>query len=100
MEKFNKFVIENDTVYLDKVFYHKEIVEDRTKVKGGGLFLIDNVNRIITFYGSSTDFGPFDDKHLADCILNNKVMLYRIKNISLIYKFRINIGSEILNINY
>ena len=53
MEKFPKFIIENDKLILMKVTFHKEIVTDATKVKGGGWFKYLHDKNMFVFNGES-----------------------------------------------
>lgn len=56
---FPKFIIEGDSLIISKVKYHKEIVTDRSQVKGGGWFKWNSPNNeMLIFYGQSEDFGP------------------------------------------
>jgi len=56
-----------------KVSYHKEIVTDITKVKGGGWFRRTDETNTITFYGASFDFGAAKLEDIRKCIEDGKV---------------------------
>ena len=58
MELHNKFIVEGDTLQMSRVTFHKDLIRDKGKIRGGGSFLLDNKSKEITFYGSSFDFGP------------------------------------------
>lgn len=78
MELFSKFIIETDDelgdcLILSKVTYHKEMVTDKTKVKGGGMFYFDSDNNTFVFSGESYDFGCAKIEDIKNCVENKNV---------------------------
>jgi len=101
MEKFPKFIIEDGKLILMKVTYHKEIVTDATKVKGGGWFRYLQFSDMFVFSGSSEDFGTakFDD--IKQCVVGGNVFSHKMlhRNISDKHNFGYDTGTEIIQIN-
>lgn len=54
-----KFIIENGTFIYGDVDYHYQLATDRSKVQGGGLWILDQTNKKFHLYGRSTEFGGF-----------------------------------------
>ncbi len=78
MDVFPKFIIETDEqegdcLIIAKCTFHKQLVTDKEKVKGGGWWTLDRENKVFTLYGKSEDFGEakFDD--IKDCVNRKKV---------------------------
>jgi len=104
MDIFPKFIIETDDdlgdcLILSKCTYHKDLVTDPTKVKGGGMFILKDGT--FTFYGTSQDFGPATLEDIQNCVDNNNVYTnptcsYPITNG---YKFFYDTQSEIIPLN-
>lgn len=104
MDIFPKFIIETDgelgdCLIISKCTYHKDLVTDLTKVKGGGLFIFKD--ETFTFYGTSQDFGTAtveDVKHCIDLgnVFTNPTCMFSIANK---YKFFYDIQSEIIPLN-
>lgn len=91
---FPKFIIETDDqegdcIILAKCTYHKELVTDNTKVKGGGWWNFNDDNTEIHLHGKSEDFGYAKFEDILNCIRNKKVFSSRAltRNISDNYKF-------------
>ena len=100
MDLFPKFIIEDGNLILSKVTYHKELVSDKNKVKGGGWFVYKPEEKTFIFNGESHDFGKASFEDIKTCIINKQVysdsML--VNNISELYTFAYNTGSEIIKI--
>lgn len=100
MEKFPKFIIEDDKLILMKVTYHKEIATDVSKVKGGGWFKYLKETNMFTLNGESHDFGKAKFEDIKKCVEECKVfsdnLLYR--NISKNHKFGYDTGTEIIEL--
>ena len=79
MEKFPKFIIEDGKLILAKVTFHKELVTDQTKVKGGGWFRFINETNTFVLFGESNDFGKAKLEDIKQCVENNQV--YNDKNL-------------------
>jgi len=106
MDVFPKFIIETDTeegdcLIISKCTYHKQLVTDKTKVKGGGWWTLDKENRIFTLYGDSQDFGRAKIEDIINCIKLKKVFSNAalVKNLTDDFKFQWrNLDGEIINI--
>ncbi len=100
MEKFSKFIIEDDKLILMKVTKHKEIVTDSSKVKGGGWFKYLQDRNMIIFGGESYHLGKARFEDIKKCVANCKVFsdnrLYQ--NISNKHNFGYDTGSEIIEL--
>ena len=100
MEKFPKFIIEDDKLILMKVTYHKEIATDFTKVKGGGWFRYLQHTDMFVFSGESHDFGKAKFEDIKQCVANCQVYsdnrFYR--NISNKHNFGYDTGTEIVEL--
>jgi hypothetical protein len=73
MDVFPKFIIEDGNLILSKCIYHKDLVTDETKVKGGGLFKYNAEKNMFTLYGASFDYGAANTEDIKDCISAGKV---------------------------
>jgi Janus/Ocnus family (Ocnus) len=73
MDVFPKFICEDDFLILSKCTYHKQLVTDSTKVKGGGWFKYDSIDKSFTFFGTSEDFGRAFIETITNCIKLGKV---------------------------
>lgn len=92
---FPKFIIETDDKFGDcliiaKCTFHKQLVTNVDKVKGGGFWEFDSENKIFTLHGESHDFGKAELIDIAKCVQTNNVYRNNIssnKNISNDFKF-------------
>ena len=102
MEQFPKFIIEGENLILMKVSYHREIVSDKEKVKGGGWYRYDSNTNTFTFYGDSYDFGAAKMEDIKKCIENKNVFSnkYFTRNISDKHNFSYDIGSEVVPLSF
>lgn len=100
MEKFSKFIIEDGKLIMMKVTYHKEIVTDATKVKGGGWFKFIPDKNLFVFFGESIDFGKAKFEDIKKCVENSQVYLGQAvyRNITNEHNFGYDIGSDILEL--
>lgn len=100
MEKYSKFIIENGNLILAKVTFHKEIVKDASKVKGGGWFRYVHDTKTFVFFGDSTDFGEAKLEDIKTCVKDGKIYsdnrLYR--NLTEKYNFSYDTGSEVIEL--
>lgn len=105
MELYPKFIIEDDSLIISKVSYHKHIATDVSKVKGGGWFKWveqgEGEKRMLVFYGESTDFGKATIEDIKECIQSGNVFTnkYQTHSIATEYKFGYDIGSDIIPLN-
>lgn len=94
MEAYPKFIIETDDqegdcLIIGKCTYHKQLVTDKTKVRGGGWWNFNDNKTEIHLYGKSEDFGYAKFEDILNCIKNKKVFSSSVlvRNISDRYKF-------------
>ncbi len=83
MELFNKFIIETDDqkgdcLIIAKCTYHKQLVVNTEKVKGGGWWYLDGYKKII-LHGESYDFGRANIEDISNCIKLKRV--FRTKSL-------------------
>jgi hypothetical protein len=104
MDAFPKFIIETidqegDCLIIAKCTYHKQLVGDATKVKGGGWWDFDFENSFFILYGDSNDFGRAKIEDIMDCIQRKKVFRNKslLSNITddFKFKYRNNLGEII-----
>lgn len=90
MDVFPKFIIEDGNLILSKCIYHKDLVTDETKVKGGGMFKYNPDKNMFTFYGVSFDYGPAEVEDIKACIEAGRVYSdkYLIDNITYDHNFQ------------
>ncbi len=100
MDVFPKFVIEDGNLIIQKCTYHKQIVTDPTKVRGGGWFRYDNDNRRFIFHGESTDFGRASIEDIRKCVQEKRVFSNKscIRNLAEDHTFAYDTGSEIIDL--
>ncbi len=100
MEKFPKFIIEDGKLILMKVVYHKDIVKDKTKVRGGGSFRYLPETNTFVFSGSSYDFGTAKFEDIKSCVESGNVYsdnrIYR--NITSKHNFVFDTGTELIEL--
>lgn len=84
MEKLPKFVIEDGNIVMMKVLFHKEIVNDTTKVKGGGWFSYNRETNTFVFFGESEDFKKYDLEELIKAVEAGRIYTnkYHIRSIA------------------
>ncbi len=104
MELFPKFIIETDDelgdcLILSKCTYHKDLATDKTKVKGGGFWILKD--NMFTFSGTSHDFGKASFEDIKKCVesgnvYDNPYLEYSMTNE---FSFSYNTGTEIIILN-
>jgi len=106
MDLFPKYIIEtNDELgnclILGKCSFHKELATNIDLVRGGGSYKVDLENKIFTFYGESFDFGMASLEDVKKAVLEDKVFTnpYLTHSIAKQFKFKYDIGSEIIDLN-
>lgn len=57
MDVLPKWIIEDDTLIIGKVCYHRELATDISKVKGGGWYHYNRAENAFYLYASSDQFG-------------------------------------------
>jgi hypothetical protein len=104
MDLFPKFIIETDDelgdcLIISKCSYHKDLVTDKEKVKGGGWFIFKDDT--FTLNGSSHDFGAAKLENIKECIKNDNVYTnpYFTHSIAKKYKFIYDTQSELIPLN-
>ncbi len=75
---FPKFIIETDDelgdcLILSKRTYHKELITNKDKVKGGGWFRYEKETNTFIFGGESHDFGKAKQCDIESCINSGNV---------------------------
>lgn len=76
MEIFPKWIVEQDSLIIQKCTFHKQIAKDVNDVKGGGLFYYLRDEHAFLLYGTSHDFGSPTREQLLDCIAKNNIGRY------------------------
>ena len=101
MDKFPKFIIEDDCLILAKVSYHKNLVTDKAKVKGGGWFRFVQETNTFIFHGDSQDFGKAKMEDIQKCITLGNVFsnIYQTHSIAGKHNFAYDTGTEIINLS-
>lgn len=99
---FPKFIIETDDelgdcLILSNCTYHNELVTDKSKVKGGGWFILKN-DKTFIFKGDSHEFGRASMEDIKNCIdkgnvFTNPILAYPIADQ---YNFAYDTGSELI----
>jgi hypothetical protein len=70
---FPKYIIEDGALIISNVTYHKEMVIDKTKVSGGGWFVMNNEHKTLLFRSYSADFGRATLEDVKKCVEDKKV---------------------------
>lgn len=85
---FPKFIVEGDNLIIGRVTYHKDLVTDKDKVKGGGWWKLEGTT--MTFWGDSFDFGRAKVDDIKACIVAGNVWSdkYEIENITKQFNFQ------------
>ena len=99
MDVFPKFIIETDNelgdcLIIAKCTYHKQLVTDTSKVKGGGWWKLNQETNTFILYGQSEDFGKATFENIKKCIESGNV--YRNSSCINTYNFSYDKGSEII----
>lgn len=94
---FPKFIVEGNELIIAKCTYHRQLVSNKDKVKGGGLWKLDQDKKEFVLYGSSDDFGYATAEDIKACIDAGKVHAGS-RNFS-DHTFYLNTGSEIIKLN-
>lgn len=100
MDLFPKFIIEDGSLIIAKVSYHKDIATDEKKVKGGGWFRWSEDKTTLIFYGESNDFGKAKIEDIKACIKAGNMFSNKHKNRSLMgYKFAYDTETELIDLS-
>ena len=101
MDKFPKFILEDGCLILSKVSYHKELVTEKEKVRGGGWFRFDLEAKTCLLSGESHEFGRCRLEEVEKAVAEGKVYtnVYMTHSIAGDFKFRFDRGSEIVDLN-
>lgn len=70
---FPKWIYEDGYIIIRKATYHKDIAQDPTKVKGGGMFYFHSDTKSFILYGSSHDFGKANPEDIKKAIANKAI---------------------------
>jgi len=104
MSVFPKFIIETndqegDCLIVAKCTFHKQLVTDVKKVKGGGWWTLDRETSTFTLYGESHDFKKATIEDIASCVQRKKVFrgsdLYRTYGDDFKFQYKNEIGDII-----
>lgn len=95
MDIFPKFIIEDGSLILGKVTYHKDLVTDKEKVKGGGFFHFDKETATFCFYGRSNDYGKASMEDIKKCIADDLVFSNKYSNNSVATVFDFNYKDDL-----
>ena len=74
-----KWIIEEDKFILSKCNYHKELANDISEVKGGGLFQYNHEENTFTLFGESYDFGAVTLEEIKACFKAGNVYRDRLR---------------------
>lgn len=97
---FPKFIVEGNNLIIGKCTYHKQLVEDKDQVKGGGMWKWDQEKKEFLLYGDSHDFGSAEADDIKACIEAGNVFLSYLggRNVS-DHTFYLNTGYETIKLN-
>lgn len=70
-----KFIVEGDTMIIAKCTFHKQLVTDKEKVKGGGMWDWNQERKEFKLFGESHDFGQASAEDIKACIEAGNVFL-------------------------
>ena len=73
MNKYPKFIIQDDKLILGMVKFHRDLVTDVKKVKGGGWWRLNEENKTIILSDKSEDFGRASISDTQSCIKNKQI---------------------------
>lgn len=97
---FPKFIVEGDNLIIAKCTFHKQLVTDESKVKGGGLWNWDKERREFKLYGESTDYGYASEEDVKACIKSGNVYFSYIGGKQITdHTFYLNTGIETIQLN-
>jgi outer membrane receptor for Fe3+-dicitrate len=101
MDLYSKFIIEDDSLILSKVSYHRNLVTDRSKVRGGGWFIYNDTDKVFLFHGTSEEFGTASMEDIKKCVESGNIYTNTGKthDISKNFKFQYSTGSEYIDLN-
>jgi len=68
MDLHPKFIIEGDSLILSKVSYHRNLITDKTKVRGCGWFIYNDTHKIFIFHSKSEEFGKADIEDIKNVL--------------------------------
>src|SRR5574343_579005 len=100
MDLSPKYIVEDDCLILAKVTYHKNLVTDKDKVKGGGWFRFLQHTDTFVFHGDSHEFGKASLEDVRKCVASGNVFTNTMKTHSIADKhhFAYDTGTEIVNL--
>jgi hypothetical protein len=99
MSVFPKFIVEGDNLIIAKCTYHKQLVIETEKVKGGGWWSLKD--KTFTLSGDSHDFGMATVEDIKNCIDKGNVFRNQYSDDSMADKFNFiyqNLCGEITNL--
>ena len=101
MEKFTKFIIEDGNLILGRVVYHKDLITDKSLVKGGGWFRFNLDKKECLLGGESFDLGRASMEDIKRAIVEGNVYTNKMCTYSIAgdFVFLYDRGSEIVRLN-
>lgn len=101
-ELFPKFIVEGDCLIIAKCTYHKDIVNNRDNVKGGGWWRLDKDTDTFILSGTSYDFGKASIEDIRECVIKGNVFTNssHTHSIADFYNFSYFTGSETINLKH
>lgn len=96
---FPKFIVEGNELIIGRCTFHKQLVTDKEKVKGGGMWDWDKEKKEFFLYGESVDYGYAEAEDIRKCIEAGNVFLSYSggRNVS-DHTFYLNTGYEIIKL--
>lgn len=97
---FPKFIVEGDCLVIAKCTFHKQLVNIKENVKGGGWWRMNEETKTIIFNGQSEDFGKASIEDIKACIEKKNVFTnkYNTHSIADDFNFSYDTGSEIIEL--
>lgn len=102
---YNKFIIETDDelgdcLIIAKCTFHKQLVTDEKKVKGGGMWKFEDNKETIVLFGESHKFGKATIDDIKNCIKNDNVYTNPTLSHSIVslHDFKYDKYGEIINL--
>jgi hypothetical protein len=85
----SKFIVEDGDIIIGRVDFHKKLVTDKSKVRGGGMYRMNHDKKEIVLSGMSYEFGSPDLSDIRNAVENDRVFTnpVRINSIANDFKF-------------
>lgn len=76
MDVFPKWIIEDNSLIIGKVSFHRQLAQNVNNVKGGGWFEYDSETNAFILYGRSEDFGMVSKETVHDAVSRGYIGRY------------------------